>query len=80
METVDVRTESCLNMCDEPLALALRAPCKVAYLFAGLQPDTDLDDTLALIRLYVTAKDGVIADARPAGRLRFCLKGRIPAL
>ena len=77
---VEVRTESCLNMCEEPMALALRAPGKVAYLFAGLDPEEDVADTLALVRLYREAPDGVIADARPAGRLRFCLKGRVPAL
>lgn len=77
---VEIRTVSCLNMCNAPLALALRAPGKVAYLFSGVQPDTDVADTLALIRLYRAAPDGVITDARPAGRLRFCLAGRIPAI
>ena len=75
---IEVRTVSCLNMCDEPLALALRAPGKVAYLFAGLRPSEDLADTLALLRLYRDAPGGVIEDARPAGRLRFCLRGRVP--
>lgn len=77
---VDVRAVSCLNMCDEPLAMALRAPGKVAYLFAGIRPDEDVGDAIALIKLYRDAPDGIIEDARPAGRLRFCLKGRIPAL
>lgn len=77
---VEVRTTTCLNMCDEPMAVALRAPEKMAYLFAGLRPDADIEDTLALLRLYVEAADGEITDARPAGRLRFCLKGRIPPL
>ncbi len=77
---VEVRTTTCLNMCDTPMAAALRAPDKMAYLFAGLRPDEDLEDTLALLRLYVEAEAGEITDARPAGRLRFCLKGRIPAL
>lgn len=77
---LEIRTVSCLNLCDEPLALALRAPDKTAYLFGGVAPATDLADTLALARLYVAAKDGEIVDARAAGRLRFCLKGRVPAL
>ncbi|WP_165929205.1 DUF1636 family protein [Shimia isoporae] len=77
---VAIRTVSCLNVCSEPVAIALRAPEKTAYLFAGIEPDSDLADTLALIGLYVEAADGDIPDARPAGRLRFCLKGRVPAL
>ncbi|PSL17815.1 DUF1636 family protein [Shimia abyssi] len=79
-DDVEVRSVSCLNMCDEPLALALRASDKVAYLFAGVNPETDVADALELIRLYRTAPGGVIEDARSVGRLRFCLKGRIPAL
>ena len=75
---VEVRTTSCLNMCDAPLALALRAPGKVAYLFSGVRPGEDVQDTLALLKLYRDAPDGVIEDARPAGRLRFCLQGRVP--
>ncbi len=80
LDGVEIRTVSCLNMCDAPLALALRGPGKAAYLFSGVQPDADVADTLALIRLYRAARDGVITDARPAGRLRFCLAGRIPAI
>ncbi len=77
---VEVRLVSCLNMCDRPLAMALRATGKVAYLFAGVHPEKDVEDTLALMKLYRDATDGIIEDARPAGRVRFCLKGRIPAL
>ncbi|SFM05810.1 DUF1636 family protein [Shimia aestuarii] len=77
---VEVRTTSCLNMCDAPLALALRGSGKVAYLFSGVRPAEDVADTLALLKLYRDAPDGVIQDARPAGRLRFCLQGRVPPL
>ena len=38
----------------------------------------DLEDAVALCALYREAAPG-IEDARKAGRLRFCLKGRIPA-
>ena len=79
-EGVEIRTTSCLNMCEAPLALALRGTGKVAYLFSGLRPAEDIADTLALIALYRDAPDGVIEDARPAGRLRFCLQGRVPPL
>lgn len=75
---IEVRLADCLNVCDRPVALALRGPGKDVYLFAGVDPETDLDDALALARLYRDAPGGTIADARPAGRLRFCLLGRVP--
>lgn len=76
---VDVVAGPCMNMCDTPVSLALRAPGKVAYLFSKVEPG-DVADIAALARLFVAAKDGVIEDARPAGRLRFCLTGRLPAV
>lgn len=75
---VDVIKTPCLNICDEPVSLALRAQGKMAYLFSGIERE-DVHDIAVLVDLYVQAKGGVIEDARPAGRLRFCLKGRIPA-
>ena len=75
---VEVVLTPCLNLCDEPVSVAFRAPGKMAYLFAGTGPD-DVSDIAAMARLFVEAKDGVVEDARSAGRLRFCLKGRIPA-
>ncbi len=80
LANTEVRLVSCLNMCDTPLSLALRAPDKVAYLFSGVRPAIDIADAVELLRLYARAKDGVIEDARSAGRLRFCLTGRIPAV
>ncbi|WP_127114928.1 DUF1636 family protein [Shimia sediminis] len=75
---VEVVLTPCMNLCDEPVSLALRAPGKMAYLFAGVEAG-DVGDIAALAELYVNAAGGVIEDARPAGRLRFCLKGRVPA-
>lgn len=77
-DEAEVVLTPCMNLCDEPVSVALRAPDKMAYLFAGTGLD-DVADIAALARLYVAAKAGVIDDARPAGRLRHCLKGRIPA-
>ena len=74
---VAVETTACMNLCEQPMALALRAEGCEAYLFSGVTAD-DLRDAAALARLYAEAPDGVIADARPAGRLRHCLVGRIP--
>jgi predicted metal-binding protein len=34
---------------------------------------------LAFCHAYLAAKDGWIEDARPLGRLRHCLRARIPA-
>ncbi len=76
---VDVVAGPCMNICDAPVSLALRAPGKVAYLFSKVEPQ-DTADIAALARLFVEAEDGVIEDARPAGRLRFCLTGRVPAI
>ena len=76
-DNVDVETTACMNLCEQPMALALRAEGCDAYLFSGIGAD-DIEDASALARLYSEAPGGVIADARPAGRLRHCLVGRIP--
>ncbi|MCZ0812531.1 MAG: DUF1636 domain-containing protein [Pseudomonadota bacterium] len=75
----DVQEHPCLSMCAQPLSLAFSAPGKATYLFAGIDPARDLDDTLAFAALYAAQPDGWIEDARGAGRLRFCLVGRVPA-
>lgn len=75
---VSVETTSCMNQCDRPVSLALRAEGHDIYLFHSVDPARDLDDALALITLYAQAEGGTITDARPAGRLRHCLTGRIP--
>ena len=77
-ESVSVVTVSCMNQCDRPVSLALRDDGKDVYLFHSVDPARDLDDTLALIDLYAQAEGGTIEDARPAGRLRHCLAGRVP--
>lgn len=75
----EVRAQACLNVCDKPTAVAFRAEGKAAYLFAGVDAATDAEDVAAFAKLYADTPDGWIEDARPAGRLRFCLLGRIPA-
>ena len=72
-----VEMVACMNQCERPVALALRGPGKDVYLFAGVAAG-DVDDAVALVRLYAGAPGGTIADARPAGRLRGCLVGRVP--
>lgn len=75
---VTVETADCLNVCDRPVSMALRGPGRVVYLFAGVDPARDVGDAAALVRLWRGASGGEITDARPAGRLRQCLVGRVP--
>lgn len=79
MRNFDVKTFECMSACANPTAISFRANGKAAYLFSGIDPATDHDDILAFADLYQAADDGWIEDARPCGRLRFCLLGRIPA-
>ena len=40
---VAVETTDCMNVCDKPISLAVRAEGKAAYLFTGVDPDTPED-------------------------------------
>lgn len=80
LSKLEILTTPCLNVCSTPLAMALRGDAKDVYLFAGVTPQTDVADTMALLRLYALAPAGTITDARAAGRLRHCLIGRVPVL
>ena len=75
----EVVIHDCLSVCAEPVSVAAQADGKATYVFAGVQ-DTDAADVLAFAKLYDDSADGWINDARPLGRLRFCLKTRVPAL
>lgn len=75
----DVVMHDCLSVCAEPVSVALQAAGKATYVFAGLA-DADAADVRAFADLYDASADGWIDDARAAGRLRFCLKTRVPAL
>lgn len=76
--TVEVVEHACLSACAHPLAMGFAAPGKATYLFGDVDAHADLDDTVAFARMYVDSRDGWIEDARGAGRLRFCLLGRVP--
>ncbi len=78
-EGIEVRLVECLNACGRPLALAVTGQGKAAYLFAGVDPEEQAGEVAAFAGLYRDAPAGEVADARGAGRLRFCLLGRIPA-
>lgn len=75
-----VVTTSCMNMCQSPTSFAVQASGKATYLFGDADPAADTEDVIELIRLYAATTDGWITDARTLGRLRQCLKGRVPPL
>ena len=75
----EVQEHACMSNCAKPLSVAFSAPGKATYLFGGVKAESDLADTLGFAQIYAECPDGWIADARPAGRLRFCLVGRVPA-
>ena len=77
-QSVSVETTPCMNQCDRPVSMALREDGKDIYLLHSVDPSRDFDDTVALVMLYTQAEGGTIKDARPAGRLRHCLSGRVP--
>lgn len=79
-EAVDLASVECMGACAEPVALALQGEGRASYLFSGVSPLEDAADIVGTCRAYLAAPDGWIVDARPCGRLRLCLKGRIPAL
>ena len=74
----ELRLHDCLNVCDRPSALSLQGR-GTAYLFADVDPVADAVDIAATVRTYAASPGGEITDARPCGRLRHCLIGKIPA-
>ena len=75
-----VRWVDCMNVCNEPVTIALQGQTKATYVFAGVSLNTDINDIVTTCQAYLTADGGWIEDAKPCGRLRHCLKSRIPAL
>lgn len=69
-----------MNGCSEPVSLALQGTGRATYFFGGVDPQSDVQDIVATIHAYLAADRGWIEDATSCGRLRFCLKGRVPAL
>ena len=77
-ETVEVRKSPCLDACDKPVALTFQG-AGAAYVFHGVKLTEDAADIAATARAYLESPDGWIEDARPCGRLRFCLRARLPS-
>lgn len=74
----ELRLAECLLSCGRPLALAVGAPGKATYVFAGVDAATSGEDLAAFLRLFAASPDGEVADARPCGALRFRLMARLP--
>lgn len=77
---VRIVTQPCMNGCARPVSMALQSAGRSTYFFAGVDPATDIPDIVATLRAYIDAPQGWIEDARPCGRLRLCLVGRVPTL
>ncbi len=69
---------TCGDTCPAPAQVWLQAPGAASYIFAGVDLAQDRDDILATLRAYLAHPGGWIEDARPCGRLRFCLTARLP--
>ena len=78
-EQFEVAEVGCLGGCSDPAGIAFQGPGRASYVFSGTELATDQEDILAFCRAYLAAQDGWIEDARPLGRLRHCLRARIPA-
>ena len=68
----------CLNACDKPVAVTFQGS-GAAYVFHGINPAADAADIAATAQTYLDSPEGWIEDARPCGRLRFCLRARLPS-
>ena len=68
----------CMHVCGRPVAVSFRGAGKAAYLFAGVDPVSQVEEIIVFAGLYAAAEGGVVQDARPCGELRLCLVGRIP--
>jgi len=78
-DQVSLRLSACIALCDKPAGLTLQAAGGAGYAFAGIDPQRDVADIIATCQAYLDSPDGWIEDARPCGRLRFCLAARLPA-
>ncbi|MFC3630070.1 DUF1636 family protein [Paracoccus angustae] len=77
---VRINEQACMNGCARPVSLALQSQGRATCFFAGVDPCDDAADIVATLRAYLAAPAGWIEDARPCGRLRHRLVGRVPAI
>ncbi|WP_174822784.1 DUF1636 family protein [Ruegeria lacuscaerulensis] len=79
-DQVTVADHACFSSCTEPTALALQSAGRASYVFSGINVVADANDIAATCKAFLNSPGGWIEDARPCGRLRMCLRARIPAL
>ena len=77
---VRVVRADCLGGCENPASLSLQSQGRASYVFSGIDCASDGGDIAATCQQYLEADTGWIVDARKCGRLRDCLRARIPAL
>ena len=76
----EVSSVECMGACESPVAVAIQGQGRATYLFAGVDPENDVQDMIATCRTYLGSPNGWIEDARACGRLRELLRSRVPAL
>lgn len=74
----EVAEVGCFGGCSDPSGIAFQGQGRASYVFSGTDLVGDLKDVLTFCHAYIEAKEGWIEDARPLGRLRHCLRARIP--
>ena len=72
--------QACMNACGEPTTIALQGDALATHVFTKVDIASDLDDISNTIGAWLQSPDGWIVDAHRCGRLRDCLKVRVPAL
>ena len=77
---IEVASVECLGGCEEPASVGLQGQEMATYVFSGVDVATDVDDIVETCRAYMDAPKGWIENATSCGRLRFCLRARVPAL
>ncbi|WP_172300214.1 DUF1636 family protein [Pseudoruegeria sp. HB172150] len=75
----EIARADCLSVCTDPATVAAQAEGRATYVFSGVGI-ADEADIRAFLAEYAAAPKGWIEDARPLGRLRFCLVTRVPAI
>ncbi|SLN56358.1 hypothetical protein TRL7639_03018 [Falsiruegeria litorea R37] len=79
-DRVELLDHECFSACAHPVSISLQGEGRASYVFAGLTLIEDARDVAATCQTYLDSPGGWIEDARPCGRLRLCLRARIPAL
>ncbi|WP_240336732.1 DUF1636 family protein [Tropicibacter sp. Alg240-R139] len=79
-DRVVLSDHECFSACAQPVTISLQGEGMASYVFAGLSLVEDAGDVAATCQTYLNCRGGWIEDARSCGRLRLCLRARIPAI